>query len=84
MCKYKIGDVVTVKTWEEMEKEYGLVYFPDLNENCINLEPFWFLPEMKRFCGQKITIDFVFGDSYYIKEDNGMYGWTDSMFKQEV
>lgn len=81
MNKYKKGDIVTVKTWEEMEKEYGIIYFPELNAGCINLEPFWFLPEMKKFCGEKVTIDFVFSSHYFIKEDEGLYAWTDSMLK---
>ncbi len=84
MCKYKVGDVVKIKSWDTMEKEYGLIYFPKLNEKCINLGLVYFLSEMKKFCGQKVTIDCVLSNSYYIREDNGLYVWTDSMFEQGV
>ena len=80
MSKYKIGNVVTVKTWEEMEKEYGLIYYPEIGE-CICLENYDFIPQMRKFCDKKVTINSITDDCYYIKEDNGTYGWTDLMFK---
>lgn len=80
MSKYKIGDVVTVKTWEEMEKEYGLIYYPEIG-SYICLENYDFISEMKKFCGIKVTITEILDDCYRIKEDNGTYGWTDLMFK---
>jgi|LFRM01.2.fsa_nt_gb enolase len=80
MSKYKIGDVAIVKTWEEMAEEYELIYYEDTGE-CISLEDYDFLPQMRKFCGKKVTITEVLSDCYGIKEDNGRYGWTEEMFK---
>lgn len=43
--KFKVGDVVTVKDWEEMEKEFGVV---GKNINC----PGTFSHYMKPLCGK--------------------------------
>jgi len=87
MSKYKIGDVVTVKTWEEMakiifhmEREYGLIYYPEIGE-CISMPNYVFVDDMKKFCNKNVTITEVLSDCYRIKEDKGTYGWTDLMFK---
>lgn len=78
--KYKIGDVVTVRKWEEMAEEYELIYYEDTGE-CISLENYDFLPQMRKFCGKKVTINGITDDCYTIKEDNGRYGWIDAMFE---
>ena len=80
MSKYKIGDVVTVKTWEEMEKEYGLIYYPEIGE-CISMPNYDFVDDMKKFCNKNVTIAEVLDDCYRIKEDSRTYGWTDLMLK---
>ncbi len=49
MSKFKVGDRVVVKEWDEMVKEFGLIL--DFI-NC-NLD---FVPSMKHFCGETGTI----------------------------
>lgn len=49
MQELKIGDMVIVRDWDDMEREYGLT------GNCIDV-PFDFTPEMRRFCGRNARI----------------------------
>jgi hypothetical protein len=47
--KFKVGDRVEIKSWEEMEKEFGLI-FGEINCRC------HFTPTMKYLCGRTATI----------------------------
>ena len=49
MSKFKVWDVVCIKTWDEMEKEFGI------GRHGINMTvPF--TPQMRHLCGEHITI----------------------------
>lgn len=50
-CDFKPGDLVEIKSWDEMEKEFGLT--PRGSINC----RFGFNEEMKPYCGLKTTIE---------------------------
>lgn len=53
--KFKIGDIVQVKTWEEMEKEFGVK--PTTNQNIKFIPVKWaFTEQMKKWCGRKVEI----------------------------
>jgi hypothetical protein len=67
--KYKVGDKVKIKTWEQMESEFGLDAFGTIN--C----QYGFTKLMKRFCGtvqeiidmdlgsyEMLSCDYVFSD----------------------
>lgn len=70
---FKIGQKVLVKSWTEMEQEYGL------DENGNIATPSLFVPKMKKYCGKYVTIvDNT--PPYYIREDNGDYLWDEEMF----
>ena len=66
--KYKVGDKVKVREDLSTKDEY---------DRCS------FVPEMKLFLGETVTIHKVCGDinRYEIKEDHGAWYWTDSMFE---
>ena len=52
--KYKVGDVVTIREWEDMEQEFGSSYW-GTRAPFINTTPM-FVSEMKRHCGKKAVI----------------------------
>lgn len=83
--KYKVGDKVRIKSldWYNTSKnKYGVVELIGSNG-----WGFKFLEEMSAFCGEVMTISNI-GRSdcgyYDIKEDNGVYFWTDEMIECKV
>ncbi len=78
--KYKVGDKVKIKTWKEMEKEYGLseqgsinhtigYFFMRTGEDYLN----------KNFPDRVLTIKKVFINSYSMK--NTYWAWIDDMIE---
>lgn len=49
--EYKVGDFVKIKTWEQMEKEYGLDRDGD-----INVKSCFYVKTMKKYCGKVFVI----------------------------
>jgi len=76
--KFKVGDKVTVRQWDDMEKEYGLCSSGD----SIPIPVCSFVKNMELFCGKKVTIEEVYGNYYGIKEDDCHWCWTDEMFEE--
>lgn len=70
--KYKVGDKVTVRSWEDMEKEFGLDAAGDIKVKC------FFTKQMEKFCGKQLIIDRIDGDNYEVI-GNGFL-WSDDMF----
>ena len=78
--KYKIGDKVKIKTWKEMEEEYGCRCSDPGNINC----EFEFTKSMEKAieelnCNRILTIKSVYYFSYTMKEIS--WQWTDDMIK---
>ena len=44
------GDRVRVRSWEDMEQEYGIGYATAINV------PFYFVVEMRQFCGMEFVV----------------------------
>lgn len=73
--KYKVGDKVRIKSidwYNENKDENGNI---DINEDFI------FYADRSKYCGKVFTISEVFDNSYFVKEDNGDYYWTDEMIE---
>jgi exonuclease III len=79
--KYKVGDRVKIKSldwYTENKDEDGDVYF----KHCFN-----FIEEMKKYCGNTMTIEKIFGeydicpDIYKMKDDDNTYSWTEEMIE---
>lgn len=84
--KFKIGDIARVKTWEEMEKEFGVKttnqgdkYIP---VKCI------FNEKMKKWCGRLVEITYVSNAfEFYIIKDvktnskESVFHFSDDMLK---
>lgn len=73
--KYKVGDKVRVRQWDDMVKEFGINKYGD-----INIGNILFSKAMKQYCREVFTINYISDDRYYVKEAP-MYGWTDDMFE---
>ena len=76
--KYKVRDKVRVRQWDDMAKEFGLIFGDDIDiPNCT------FVNKMKRYCGSVVTIhDIVCNNSrYLVKEDDWNFFWIDDMFE---
>ncbi len=81
--KYKVGDKVKIKTWEQMEKEYGKSYLG----NVINCQPIIFIRAMERAINgikdRILLIKFIRkGDeyNYYVMSELG-YHFSDDMIE---
>ncbi len=72
--KYKVGDKVRVRSWEDMEKEFGLD-----EEGCICMNALRFAKGMKIYCGKIVEIVEVKEDSYRVI--GNCWQWTDDMFE---
>jgi hypothetical protein len=74
MSKYKVGDKVTIRQWDDMKKEFGL------NTLGIIACKAKFTNSMREFCGKTIVIDEVLhSGNYMIKNVNWV--WSDDMFE---
>lgn len=77
--KYKVGDKVRVRQWDDMVEEFG---FFGCTKSNINILGCLFTNGMKKFCGSVVTISNITSDSrYLIKEDDRNWSWTDEMFE---
>lgn len=76
MYKYKPGDRVKIKTWQQMRKEYGL---NDGNITCLQTFTLEMEENINKFFPDRIlTIEEV--NHYYIMKECGCY-WTDDMIE---
>ena len=76
--KYKIGDKVRIKTWDQMEKEFGLSYRGSIDNG--DDRSIKYVKEMEieinNLNDRVLTISKIRGDEYYrVKEIN--YNYTD-------
>lgn len=73
--KFKVGDKVRVRIWEDMEKEFGTDYDGD-----IKTTRYSFLKSMKNCCKRIVTIETVCGEFYKVKESEFIF--TDEMLEK--
>ena len=83
--KYKAGDRVRIKTWEQMEKEYGLTTNTIINCNEIKFHLFMENKLNELNADRIITIKAILKEKissrnfYHMQELN--WGWTDDMIE---
>ena len=71
--RYKVGDKVKVREWDDMVEEFGTDEDGDIDCN------FCFVKDMKEYCGKEMTVSRVFTSYYVLEEDEGEFAWTDDM-----
>lgn len=69
MRQFKVGDRVRIRSWEDMEREFGIGDFGSIA--C----KFHFTPDMRHMCGKEATIEDIPKESKVIlkfSEDSGL------------
>ncbi len=77
---FKAGDIVQIKEWDVMVKEYGFI------GDSINV-PYHFTESMSRHCGQKMLVSYTNGKGiYHLEAINGRpahANFSKEMFKNK-
>lgn len=76
MARHKVGDKVKIRSHKSIEKE-----FVGTDEGFRGPSGIYFVSSMEKYCGETVTITNVHSAGYRIKEDGGMWNWTDDMFE---
>lgn len=76
--KYKVGDKVLIRQWDDMVAEFGVD-----GDGDIYTKPMFIAQYMKEFCGTVVTISYSRG-YYEIIEGNGDGWWSDDMIERKV
>ena len=79
--KFKVGDKVTIRSWNDMEKEYGTDFGGNIKV------PRLFNKDMKKYCGRVMTISSVrptfSGEGYtYFLNDAEVWRFSEEMFEE--
>ena len=69
--KYKVGDKVKVREWDDMAKEYGIGSYGEIKND--------FVKSMRKYCGKTVTIIVAETSYYYVDDDCWLF--TDEMLK---
>lgn len=73
--KYKVGDKVRVRQWDDMVKEFGS------DGEDIHIDGCYFIKEMKQYCGKTYEVYDDMGLHYILKTENEVLDWY---FKDEM
>ena len=76
--EFKVGDRVQFKSWEEMEKEFGLDGSGDIQCYC------WFSTQMKHLCGSYATISSIYESGRVKLKDFTAAGYTDWNYSTDM
>lgn len=79
MKRYKVGDIVQIRQWDDMVKEFGVNHYGVIRcNNC------GFVIEMKKYCGKKLRIIAInnFDDTYYYLDTANSWTFTSEMFEK--
>lgn len=76
--KYKVGDRVKIKSWDEMAEEYG-VHRDETGMQYIDTPGYRFIEDMEIYCGNTMKIQYIRDNGYMMIETG--YTWTDEMIE---
>ena len=85
--KYKIGDIVRIRTWKDMERKYGLneegnIDFKYKHERYPSIFKRSREEWMRKIGTREFTIKIINEFSqYYVIEEGDIWGWTDEMIE---
>ena len=71
--KYKVGDKVRVRQWEDLKSQYKTDEYGEINVGVI------FVEDMKNFCGKELVIEMLGFGGYLCKGNDWI--WEDWMFE---
>lgn len=85
---FKVGDIVFVREWEDMENEFGVDSYGDIptdrynddEDCCMN-----FVPGMRQFCGRECRIEQIDAEGWYrldLGDEGDYYRFSDAMLNQ--
>lgn len=79
MKRYKVGDIVQIRQWDDMAEEFGTTI-----HGSIACRSWYFVEEMKKYCGQKLRIRAIqkFDDIYYYLNTADTWTFTSEMFEK--
>ena len=79
--KYKVGDKVKVRGWDDMASEFDVNDFGDIELS----QKIDFTKEMKKFCGKIVTIQGHDVDGYYeiLEDAEHEFYFSNDMFEDE-
>ena len=66
----KPGDRVKLRTWEDMERQYGLDGDRDIDTPIYTV-----VQNMKKYCGTMVTVKTLKSDYFFIENDTCIFGW---------
>lgn len=77
--KYKVGDKVKLRSWEDLVSEFGLCERGDIDFPTMAI-----VPDMEKYLGKIATISFIDtdDDTFYIKEDGEGYWYNENCIFQ--
>lgn len=76
--KFKLGDIVKVRSWKDMECEFGKDRNGEIPLHCC------FARSMKGYCGEFLIIREVFPECYYMMDMDNInvgFAWSDDMLE---
>lgn len=76
--KFKLGDVVKVRSWKDMECEFGKYRNDEIPCHCC------FVKSMEKYCGDFLIIRDVFFDCYFMMDMDNInvgFSWSDDMLE---
>lgn len=75
--RYKVGDKVRVRQWDDMVKEF------DVNDGDIYMNGCCFIKEMKQYCGKTYEVSNTDSVHYILRTENEVldYFFTDGMLE---
>lgn len=76
--KFKLGDVVKVRSWKDMVCEFGKNGNGDIPCHCD------FVTSMEKYCGEFLIIRNVFSNYYFMMDMDNIdvgFSWSDDMLE---
>lgn len=85
---FKVGDIVLVREWEDMENEFGVDSSGDIpTDRYSDGDVYYmnFVPDMRQFCGRECRIEQIDAGGWYrlnLGDEGYYYHFSDAMLNQ--
>lgn len=75
--KYKVGDKVIIRSWDDMKKQFGVDAAGDIKSKCC------FVTYMRKYCGKEMTISRITRDGNYEMMNGGGWKFSEDTFEKK-